>query len=427
MTTSIAIVAFGTRGDTQPYVELGAGLAARGYKVRIACNGVYQGLADAAGLECVPLDVDPAAAARTEEGQELLAAGRDMAGLTEAIVKIVGPGAVAAFGLMAEACADVDVIIGTPPGLIPYSVAEKRQVPYLVARSDVVYPTRSFPHWAIARSFGPFNRWTYPMAERVLWRGLKGLINGFRENALGMAALPNSSPFSKMRAEGIPTLFDFSAEVMPAPRDWPAQAFVTGWWFSDTPEGYEPPADLARFLDAGEPPVYVSLGTESPGVDQQQLGALVREALGRAGARGILLADPADIESDNNLFVMTGAPYDWLMPQLAAVVHHGGSQTIGSVLRAGLPSVSCPVFSDQPFWADRLYELGVAPAPIPIKVRDAARIADGITAALTDAGMRERAAALGRRVAAEDGVGRACDVVDSWLAGAPAIPRPVRA
>jgi UDP:flavonoid glycosyltransferase YjiC (YdhE family) len=427
MTTSIAIVAFGTRGDTQPYVEFGAGLAARGYKVRIACNDAYKNLADEAGLECVPLDVDPAAAARTDEGKELLAAGRDMAGLTDAIVKIVGPGAAAAFGRMAEACSDVDVIIGTPPGLVPYSVAEKRQVPYVIVRSDAVYPTRAFPHWAISRSFGPFNRMTYPMAEQMLWRGLKGLINGFRQDALGLAALPNSSPFSKMRAEGIPTLFNFSTAVVPPPRDWPSQAVVSGWWFSPTPQGYQPPEDLAGFLDAGDPPVYVSLGTESPGVDQQELGTMVREALRHVGVRGVLLGDPAEIASDSDLFVMSGAPYDWLMPKLAAVVHHAGSQTIGAVLRAGLPSVPCPVFSDQPFWAQRLYDLGVATQPIPAKMRTADRLAKGITAALSDSPLRERAAEVGRVIAAEDGVGRACDVLTSWLARDPAVPRPVRA
>lgn len=426
MPSSVAIVAFGTRGDTQPYVELGRGLAERGHKVRIACNFVYKKLVDEAGLECVPLDVDPGASLRTQDGQDMLSSGRDMAGLTDAIVKILGPGAAQSFGLMAQACEDVDAIIATPPGLVPYSVAEKRGVPYLIARTDAVYPTRAFPHWAISRSFGPMNKLTYPMTERVLWRGLRDMINGFRANALDLPPLPAAGPFGKMRAEGVHTIFNFSPSVLPPPRDWPAQAHVTGWWFTDTGADWTPPADLAAFLDAGDKPVYVSMGSESTGQDQQRLQALVRGALAKAGVRGILLGDPAELASDENLFVLNEAPYDWLMPRLSSVVHHAGTNTIGTVLRAGLPSVACPVFSDQPAWANRLHRLGAAPAPLPLKEITVDKLADAIAATQTDQRMRDRAAEIGRKVSAEDGVATACDVVEKWLAGNPAVPRPVK-
>lgn len=46
-------------------------------------------------------------------------------------------------------------------------------------------------------------------------------------------------------------------------------------------------------------------------------------------------------------------------------VHHCGVGTCGAVLRAGIPSVPCPVMLDQPFLAERLVEAGVACTPLP--------------------------------------------------------------
>jgi sterol 3beta-glucosyltransferase len=56
--------------------------------------------------------------------------------------------------------------------------------------------------------------------------------------------------------------------------------------------------------------------------------------------------------------------YGW-STKLAAIVHHGGVGTTHTGLRAGIPTVVVPFFTDQPFWARRVAALGVGPAPIP--------------------------------------------------------------
>jgi UDP:flavonoid glycosyltransferase YjiC (YdhE family) len=79
-------------------------------------------------------------------------------------------------------------------------------------------------------------------------------------------------------------------------------------------------------------------------------------------------------------------------------------------LRAGVPSIIVPHFSDQPYWAERVNDLGVGPAPIPRNKLNAARLARAIEAA-QDAGMRAQAAALGEALRAEDGVGAAVALI----------------
>ena len=104
---------------------------------------------------------------------------------------------------------------------------------------------------------------------------------------------------------------------------------------------------------------------------------------------------------------MEWVPFDWLFPRVAAVVHHGGAGTTAASLRAGLPTIVVPFFLDQFYWGRRVFELGVGPRPIPRKRLEAETLAAALRLATGDAGMRERAAALSRRIRAEDGVARA--------------------
>jgi len=110
--------------------------------------------------------------------------------------------------------------------------------------------------------------------------------------------------------------------------------------------------------------------------------------------------------------VLESVPHAWLFPRVSAVVHHGGSGTTGSGLRAGVPSVLVPHMSDQPFWAERVQELGVGPRPIPRRQLTAVRLAAAITSAVTDTDMGARAAALGERIRAEDGIGQAVGIIE---------------
>ncbi|KAJ0959662.1 hypothetical protein J5N97_000680 [Dioscorea zingiberensis] len=58
-------------------------------------------------------------------------------------------------------------------------------------------------------------------------------------------------------------------------------------------------------------------------------------------------------EFPTDVFPLEDYPHDWLFPQCAAVVHHGGAGTTATGLRAGCPTTVVPFFGDQFFWGDR--------------------------------------------------------------------------
>ncbi|MFF1799410.1 glycosyltransferase, partial [Kitasatospora sp. NPDC058263] len=136
----------------------------------------------------------------------------------------------------------------------------------------------------------------------------------------------------------------------------------------------------------------------------ERLSDLVAAAVKRAGVRAVVQAGWADLGGGGDDVLAIGdVPHDWLFPRTAAVVHHAGAGTTGAGLRAGVPAVPVPVMADQPFWADRLHRLGVAPLVLPFEELSAEALGTAITACTTEPVHRSRAAELARRIATEDG------------------------
>jgi UDP:flavonoid glycosyltransferase YjiC (YdhE family) len=70
-----------------------------------------------------------------------------------------------------------------------------------------------------------------------------------------------------------------------------------------------------------------------------------------------------------------------------------------------------PFFGDQPFWGQRVFELGVGPAPIPLRQLTVDRLSEAIHSMVNDSAMRQRASQLGLKIRAEDGVAQAVAVL----------------
>jgi UDP:flavonoid glycosyltransferase YjiC (YdhE family) len=98
-------------------------------------------------------------------------------------------------------------------------------------------------------------------------------------------------------------------------------------------------------------------GSMAPG-HGERLGELIAPAVARAGVRAVVQTGWAELNpSGDDLLAVGDLPHDWLLPRMAAVVHHAGAGTAGATLRAGIPAVAVPVMADQPFWAGRLHRL----------------------------------------------------------------------
>lgn len=413
----IAILALGSRGDVQPYIALGKGLQAAGHAVRLVSHDAFAALARSHGLAFWPMRGDVQEVAGSAEMRALLEKGNFIA-----ITRYTAREAQRAARWWAEdglaACAGVDLLIAGIGGLhIGIALAEKLNIPLVQAYVTPFTPTATLPTPLAPTSLpalpGALNRLSHHAARQLMWQGFRAADAQARRQVLGLPAAPFAGPYNAPCLRDQPVLYGFSPAVIAPPPDWDMRTHVTGYWFLDAEEDWSPPPALADFLENGPPPVYIGFGSMISR-DPAGTAALVLQALAHSGQRALLAAGWGGLhqaELPDNVLMLEAAPHAWLFPRMAAVVHHGGAGTTAAGLVAGVPSIIVPFFGDQPFWGQRVARLGVGPDPIPRKELTAARLARALDTALADQDMRRRAAALGERIAAEDGMGRAATIV----------------
>lgn len=416
----ITVLTVGSRGDVQPYIALSAGLEARGYEVTLATHASFRETIESRGLAFRSIAMDPREVMRGREGREWMESGENPIHFIRELVRFIRPHLRDHLAEVQSACRGADGVVFSPLAFAGWHVAEALGVPSFQAALQPQPPTRAFPTLPLAGRWnlgGLGNRLTHVLYQQFAWQALRPMLNPWRRDVLGITTLPVSGPFRVMRRRRTPVLHGFSPLVLPKPRDWPEWIHVTGYWFLDGPDGWQPPPRVLDFLAAGPPPVYVGFGSMIPRDPARTIDAVLA-ALRRAGVRGILargwMGDTAHDLSDDVL-ALDEIPHDWLFPRVAAVVHHGGAGTTGAAMRASRPAVVVPFFADQPLWARCVERLGVGPRPVPLKRLTVDRLAAAIRAAVTDEGMARRAADLGAKIRGEDGVGNAVAIVDRTL------------
>lgn len=422
MMKNIAIIASGTRGDVQPYVALGQGLHAAGYGVRVLTSDDFAGLVEAAGLTFYPASEGIEQMLQNEEWRRTVDGGNFVVILRRMQAELKQRARELARKLP-ELLDGADLILTGMGGFGgPFAAAEKLNLPLVQAYVVPLEPTRAFPGpLTPALPFGRLlNPLSFHAARQMLWQSTRPGDVAARE-VLGMERGSFFGPFKSLRRRWVPALYGYSRHVLPQPADWPAEHRVTGCWFLEPGTDWQPPADLVDFLAAGPPPIYIGFGSMG-GQDPAAAGRIALEALALSGQRGVLAAGWGGLQVADlpeTVHLIAGAPHTWLFPQMAAVVHHGGAGTTAAGLRAGVPSIVVPFMGDQPFWGRRVADLGVGPRPLPRKKLTGPQLAAAITRAVSDVEMGRRAAALGEKIRAEDGVGEAVAFVERFLAQRP--------
>jgi sterol 3beta-glucosyltransferase len=324
------------------------------------------------------------------------------------------------------AVADTDAVVCSPLTFQAFDFAERHGKPCAMASPVPITPTGAFPFMVMPPAVWewlplvpgwlakPGNWLTHQVALHAISLGTWRQLNRWR---LSQGLRPAwGGALGLTRQHRLRVVYGISPRVLPRPLDWGPNVALTGAWTLGPPAGWAPSAALEAFM-AGEPPVYVGFGSMI-GADPDRLTREVVEALRLAGRRGVLLGGWQDLGRGalpDHVLRVDDVPHEWLFPRCVAVVHHGGAGTTAAALRAGVPQVVCPYFADQPFWAARVAALGVGPRAVPQGELTAARLAGGITAALGDQVVRDRAAALGAQLRAEDGVALACEQLERWL------------
>jgi sterol 3beta-glucosyltransferase len=420
----VAVLTHGSRGDVQPFAALAMALTKAGHEVVLAGPA---GSVDRAAPYCarvVRLDDGTNRLVNDRDAWEAVERGfRGWRGLRLGLGFLRRNRALMAtvlddLAVLADALADdaVDLVVHqvNVPG---NAIAERLGVPAVpVCLQPFWVPTGSFPDptfpFPLPRAL---NRASY-LATRLLVRAFTGSTAHWRRARLGLSRRRGQQDVLRRRDGSPATVVQaFSRHLLPGSVSYPDNVRTVGFFFLPAPSDWAPPPALSTFLADGAPPVYLGFGS-MVGSDPERTGRVVSEAIGLAGVRAVVAfgrGGVAPVRFGRDVFCLDEAPHDWLFPRMAAIAHHGGAGTTAAGVVAGRPQVVCPFMFDQAFFGRRLHQLGVAPQPLPLRRLTAPDLAESIRTVLCQPGFAARAAELGERVRAEDGVASAVEILES--------------
>ena len=421
----IGMQTWGSHGDIRPFLALAEGLQAAGHEVTllITCfdSAIYSDITSTNGVN-IRLIASPVIS--IEEAEKIATMAYNIRDPMKQIATILERGFEPVedqmFAAAQQLSKDNDLLIGHY-FIYPLQVAaEKTQKPYIsVVLANIVVPS----DYANPLGFNRLGLW----GHRIIWWVTKFSINRVLlhypnrlRQQLGMK--PTRDILTQVWMSPYLTLLAVSPQFCQRQPDWPSSVQVCG--FLDTPnmtmEGVIP-ASLKSFLDAGEPPVYMTFGSWMPHEIANQTATLrlLTDAANLAGCRAIIQSPSSPdcgFTSNDQIFYISAAPHYAIFPHCQAVVHHGGAGTTQSTTISGKPSIVVTHLSEQEHWGRELHRVGIAGDFLHRRNLTSKQLARKIQFVLNSPELSLKAKSIAEAMKKENGVDAAVNLIQQRFA-----------
>ncbi len=411
----IVVTTLGSLGDLHPYLALGLGLRDRGHDVKIATVTYYQTKVESLGLKFWPIRPDHIAL----DDPKMSALMMDLKNGTELVIRdhILGSLRDTYTDLLA-ACQSADLLIAHEIIYAAPLVSEVMNIPWISGTLTPgaffsIYDPFVMPMYpALAKLRGSRLNWWVKQFGRWMTRDWSQSVWQLRQE-LGLKPVGNVIIDEKFSPDLVLGLF---SEVLGAPQaDWPNNVVVTGFTFYDGQREQSIAPELQDFLDRGAAPIVFTLGSAAvycPGDFYAESVAAAK----MLDLRAVLLIgdNPPPENLPPSIIACNYAPYSQIFPKAAAIVHQGGIGTTAQGLRSGRPTIVMPYSHDQPDNAARVQRLGTS-RTIPRDRYSTLRVVQELNELLGKPSYATKAAEIGHRLQAVNGVSVACDAIEKQL------------
>jgi UDP:flavonoid glycosyltransferase YjiC (YdhE family) len=410
------ITGLGSYGDVHPMVGLGTALAARGHRVQIVSNPYFEDVITGAGLELLSFG--------TRDEYIELSQHPDLwhpirgpkfvlthtASRLHVLYKLI----------VDHSTAGETVLCAHPLDLASRVIGEKFHSP--VASIDLAPGML----WSLYDSPRLKGSWISPWLGPGVPRWFKRLQFWFADAMVAQSLL--GGPLNKLRQEiGLPpashiftqwlhstdlTLGLYPDWFGPPQPDWPPNTRPVGFPLWDSHPEAQLSSGLRAFFAAGAPPIAFSPGSANREAAHFFMAAV--ETCQRLNRRGILLTKyeqqlPPHLPDTVRHFGFV--PLSKLLPQTAALVHHGGIGTCAQGLAAGVPQLVRPMSYDQFDNSRRLVRLGIA-QELSVRRFHGRTVAAALGKLLDSPTVAERCRALAARCDGPASLAAACDELE---------------
>ena len=412
---NIIIVAIGSQGDVNPFLNIGIALHKRGHDVTVLSNDYFSESVQNAGLDFVSVG-------GTDDFNKML----DEVDLsnptktTKAIMKyLYFPSIQKVYDTIKRLLIPKEtIVIGITMAFGARIAQEKLGIPLITCHlSPISFPSISrpakldgiwMPHWMPKL----YKDSVWRLIDKVTDLYLGPPINRMREK---LDLHPAKSIIRHWMHSPDKVIGLFPRWFAEPQSDWPNNAEVTNFVFFDEADKNPMSQKLENYIADGDQPIIFTAGTAVN--NAASFFNASAEACKILNTRGIFLSRYKDhIPKDlpQNIHYCEYAPFSKLLPYSSAFVHHGGIGTCAQALRAGVPQLITPFGIDQPDNASRLTELGVGDE-LRMKKYKSSIVADKLGKLLRDKDVQMRCKKIADELKSIDPLAEICRIIEGQI------------
>jgi len=403
----ILLMSVGTRGDIEPFLAIGEFLSQKGEDIICAFPEQFRNLVEDSNIKFVSLGTKFIEMLESDDGKAAM--GENSSGLKKIIAYIK----------LARNQTEANKELVN----LQYEIVKKENPDRIVYNGKSIYPiiwelnnsgktifvspipymhyVKGHTHVAFNSNFGNFfNRLTFSLAHfgmvtTVLitkkWLEISEKID--------RKEVRNILKFNK-------SIYTISPSLFQPPSYWNENLKVLGYYERYKKENWIPGKELLDFIEKHKKILFITFGSMlNPNPDkktklfleileQNKISAIINTASGG-------LVKPDGFNSEFIQFV-SEIPYNWILPKIYAVIHHGGSGTTHLALKNGCASMIIPHIIDQFVWNKILTNIGVGPKGISVGNLNSKNLEPRIIDLMSNRNYKEKAEIIGIEMKAED-------------------------
>lgn len=366
----ILLVAIGTRGDIEPFLAVGKMLKDRGHDVYCAVSEQFEKYVLETGLEFRSLGPGFLDIGKDQDGRRILGNDGTVFQKTVSIVRQFIKHKRNKQNLLDRQYSFVqevepDHVIHSGLAFYPFIWGLKNRfkstlilpIPY------IIHPCSEHSHVIFNIDWGPvINRFTYTINNWAVAREIK--------NSAKILNRPMHLRKHQImrRLLTYKTVFTVSTSLVTPPDSQWVKA--VGLLERNLSTDWKPSEQLLQFINLYDKILFITFGSmvsNHPAhntetivniLEQQSIPAIINTADGA-------LKEPANYNT-NLIHFVSRIPYDWILPKMYAIVHHGGSGTVHFGLQYGCATLIIPHIFDHFMWNNIIVKKELGPRGIKI-------------------------------------------------------------
>jgi UDP:flavonoid glycosyltransferase YjiC (YdhE family) len=415
----ILLIAIGTRGDVEPFLALGELLHERGHDIVCQFPEQFRNLAENSNLAFEGLTPDFLAMLNSADGKMVMGGKGNFFDKLGAYIRVYKKSLGVNHTMLIQQHELVQML---NPDRVLYSAKATYAVVWEIMNPGksisispipyLIHKVKDHGHLGFNGDYGVFlNGLTYQFVNFMLAQNIIKSTKEIRAT-LGISGSQVKAVILKKKMVFTLSRVFFEEQVY-----WPLNVKVLGYQERKVTNNWQPTPELEQFVEQHPKILFVTFGSmtnPNPEEKTQLILNILTEnkipAIINVAAGGLII--PAEFDSSLFHFV-TQIPYEWILPKMHAIMHHGGSGTSHLAVKYGCASMIIPHILDQFIWNGIHSKLGLGPKGIPINKITTRELTPLIIRLFKDDHFKQKSEVLAKKMNSEKLTSALLDYIES--------------